>query len=105
MKKNERKDKFKNSSSIDLKRYYNASDLQKVDAGKPGAELIGAFSFSKSNCDLREALNAELCRYLGTPDHRARVAKYGFTRAEIDGVVGEPLWMPILLTAVSAALG
>ncbi|WNJ93361.1 transporter substrate-binding domain-containing protein [Bosea sp. 685] len=65
-----------------------ALDAVDVDAGKPGAELIGAFSFSTSNPDLREAVNAGLRGYLGTPDHRARMAKYGFTRTEIDGVVG-----------------
>ncbi|WP_426434101.1 transporter substrate-binding domain-containing protein [Bradyrhizobium genosp. P] len=58
-----------------------------VDAGKSGAELIGGFSFSKSSPNLLQAVNAELRRYLGTPDHRARVAKYGLTPAEIDGVI------------------
>jgi polar amino acid transport system substrate-binding protein len=45
-----------------------------VDAGKSGAELIGAFSFSKSNPSLLQAVNAQLRRYIGTPDHRMRVA-------------------------------
>jgi polar amino acid transport system substrate-binding protein len=58
-----------------------------VDARKSGAELIGAFSFSKSNPSLLQAVNAELRRYLGTPDHRMHVAKYGFTAIEIDGVI------------------
>jgi polar amino acid transport system substrate-binding protein len=64
-----------------------ALDAVDVDTGKRGAELIGGFSFSKSNYRLLEAVNAELRRYLGTPEHRAQMAKYGFTAAEIDGVV------------------
>ena len=58
-----------------------------VDTGKSGAELIGAFSFSKSNPSLLQAVNGQLRQYLGTPGHRARMAKYGFTRAEIDSVI------------------
>lgn len=68
-------------------RAHPALDAVDVDAGKSGAELIGGFSFSKSNPGLLQAVNTELRRYLGTSDHRARVAKYGFTSAEIDGVI------------------
>ncbi|QPF83900.1 transporter substrate-binding domain-containing protein [Bradyrhizobium genosp. L] len=66
-----------------------ALDSVDVDVGKSAAELIGGFSFSKGNPGLLQAVNAELRRYLGTPDHRARVAKYGFTPAEIDGVIAK----------------
>jgi polar amino acid transport system substrate-binding protein len=45
---------------------------------------LGAFSFSKKDSALRDAVNAELHRYLGTADHRQRMAKYGFSRDEID---------------------
>ena len=58
-----------------------------VDGGKSEAGLIGAFSFSKSNPDLLHAVNMQLRHYLGTPDHRAGMARYGFTAAEIDGVI------------------
>jgi polar amino acid transport system substrate-binding protein len=68
-----------------------ALDAVDVGAGKSGAELIGGFSFSKSNSSLWKAVNAELRRYLGTPDHRTRVAKYGFTATEIDGVISGSL--------------
>jgi polar amino acid transport system substrate-binding protein len=56
--------------------------------GNVGSAPVGAFSFSKANPDLLQAVNQELRHYLGSPDHRARMAKYGFTRAEIDGVAG-----------------
>ena len=52
-----------------------------------GNAPVGAFSFSKSNTLLLDALNEELRRYLGSADHRARMAKYGFTSSEIDGVL------------------
>lgn len=45
---------------------------------------LGAFSFSKHDTALRDAVNRELRRYLGSEDHRQRMAKYGFTRDEID---------------------
>lgn len=45
---------------------------------------LGAFSFGKHDTALREAFNTELRRYLGSSDHRQRMAKYGFTRDEID---------------------
>lgn len=47
----------------------------------------GAFSFSKANRALREAFDAQLKVYLGSPDHRERMARYGFTHAEIDPVL------------------
>ena len=48
---------------------------------------VGAFSFSKSNHNLLQAVNAQLRAYLGSADHRARMAKYGITENEIDSVV------------------
>jgi polar amino acid transport system substrate-binding protein len=52
-----------------------------------GKAPVGAFSFSKSNHELLQAVNAQLSEYLGSTDHRARMAKYGITQTEIDGVV------------------
>jgi polar amino acid transport system substrate-binding protein len=52
-----------------------------------GPVLTGAFSFSKGNVDLLDAVNEQLQRYLGSVDHRARMAKYGLSSTEIDGVV------------------
>jgi polar amino acid transport system substrate-binding protein len=59
-------------------------------AHKPGkgAEVpTGGFSFSKENQDLYQAVNKELSQYLGSADHRARMAKFGVMNAEIDSVV------------------
>ena len=55
-------------------------------SGKASAP-VGAFSFSKDNTRLLDAVNEELRRYLGSADHRARMARYGFAAAEIDGVL------------------
>ena len=48
---------------------------------------VGAFSFNKSNHDLLQAVNAQLHEYLGSADHRTRMAKYGITQTEINSVV------------------
>jgi polar amino acid transport system substrate-binding protein len=56
-----------------------------------GKNPVGAFSFSKNNHDLLKAVNTQLREYIGSADHRARVAKYGLTNTEIDGVAtGRP---------------
>jgi polar amino acid transport system substrate-binding protein len=47
----------------------------------------GAFSFSKGNVALLDAVNEQLRRYLGSVEHRTRMAKYGLSSTEIDGVV------------------
>ena len=48
---------------------------------------VGAFSFGKHDNKLREAVDKQLKRYLGSTDHRQRMAKYGFTPEEIDPVL------------------
>lgn len=48
---------------------------------------VGAFSFNKNNQALLEAVNAQLRVYIGTDDHRNRMAKYGIMNSEIDSVV------------------
>jgi len=56
----------------------------------PGVAVpVGGFSFNKENRDLIEAVNLQLQRYLGSADHRARIARYGLSRAEIDSVVAK----------------
>lgn len=52
-----------------------------------GTSPVGAFSFGKKNSELLRAVNEQLRLYLGSPDHRSRMAKYGITATEIDGVV------------------
>jgi polar amino acid transport system substrate-binding protein len=68
---------------------YANQELEAVahDVSGKGSAPVGAFSFSKSNTRLLDAVNQELRPYLGSADHRARMAKYGFTSAEIDGVL------------------
>ena len=53
------------------------------DMGNARSAPVGAFSVSKSNHGLLQALNDQLRHYIGSADHRARMAKYGFTRTEI----------------------
>ncbi|CAB3754388.1 amino acid ABC transporter substrate-binding protein [Burkholderia sp. MSh2] len=48
---------------------------------------LGAFSFNRTNRDLLDAVNEQLRRYLGSPDHRARMASFGLTHNEIDPVL------------------
>lgn len=57
------------------------------ERGKDGKVLVGGFSFSKSNRNLLEAVNGQLRKYLGSADHRSRMATYGLVQAEIDGVL------------------
>jgi polar amino acid transport system substrate-binding protein len=55
--------------------------------GRDGNVPVGAFSFSKDNHGLLQAVNEQLRAYLGSADHRARMAKHGITATEIDSVV------------------
>ena len=57
------------------------------EVGQGARVPVGAFSFAKGNHSLLKAVNEQLSRYLGTADHRARMAKYGITRTEIDAVL------------------
>jgi polar amino acid transport system substrate-binding protein len=41
---------------------------------------------NKSNHALLQAVNEQLRKYLGSADHRARMAKYGLARTELDSV-------------------
>ena len=52
--------------------------------GKQQGPPLGAFSFNQQNSDLLNAVNRQLRSYLGSPDHRARMAAFGLTRDEID---------------------
>ena len=48
---------------------------------------FGAFAFAKDGGDLRNAIDEALAAFLGSPEHRALMSRYGFTTAEIDRVV------------------
>lgn len=48
---------------------------------------MGAFSFAKGNHSLQQAVNNQLRSYLGSPEHRTVVARFGITSTEIDAVL------------------
>ena len=52
--------------------------------GKQQHVPLGAFSFNRRNSDLLDAVNEQLRLYLGSPNHRARMARFGLTHKEID---------------------
>ncbi len=54
------------------------------------APELGAFTFAKAGSDLRAAVEEELGRYLGSSDHRALMAEFGFTAAEVDLIAPGP---------------
>ena len=64
-------------------------ELLAVDLQQPPGETVpvGGFSFNKESRDLIESVNLQLQRYLGSVDHRTRIARYGISNAEIDSVV------------------
>jgi len=47
----------------------------------------GAFAFAKETADLRKAIDDALGLYLGSPEHRALMSRYGFAANEIDRVL------------------
>jgi polar amino acid transport system substrate-binding protein len=57
------------------------------EKAKDGKTPVGGFSFRKDNHSLLNAVNEQLRKYLGSADHRARMAKYGITQTEIDSVL------------------
>jgi polar amino acid transport system substrate-binding protein len=64
----------------------SALEAVSLEQGEEGQAPVGAFSFNRSNHDLLQAVNAQLRKYLGSADHRARMAKYGLTETELDSV-------------------
>ncbi|MFP3597007.1 transporter substrate-binding domain-containing protein [Chryseobacterium sp. SIMBA_029] len=48
---------------------------------------VGAFSFSKDNQQLKQKVNEQLLKYLGSEGHRSKMAKYGISAVEIDAVL------------------
>jgi polar amino acid transport system substrate-binding protein len=68
--------------------HHRNTSLAVIEAGDPAAAdpPVGAFAFAKSNAGLARAVDNALASYLGSPDHRALMATYGFTATEIDRV-------------------
>ncbi|MGB4058817.1 MAG: transporter substrate-binding domain-containing protein [Burkholderiaceae bacterium] len=57
----------------------------------PGSPApMGAFSFASGNHSLQQAVNNQLRSYLGSPEHRTVVARFGITSTEIDAVLSQP---------------
>ena len=48
------------------------------------APAFGSFAFAKADDDFRHAVNGVLDRHIGSPKHRAMMARYGFSDEEID---------------------
>jgi polar amino acid transport system substrate-binding protein len=69
-----------------LARAHQALEVVELETNKEGGGPVGAFSFNKNNHALLQAVNEQLRKYLGSEDHRARMAKYGLTRSELDSV-------------------
>lgn len=75
------------------------ANLEAVDHANAGANSsasagtdtkcapLGAFSFNRNNTPLLTAVNEQLRAYLGSDDHRARMAAYGLSSLEIDPVL------------------
>jgi polar amino acid transport system substrate-binding protein len=69
------------------------AELEAVAHKTAGAQHapVGAFSFNKSNSRLLSAVNEQLRLYLGSANHRTRMARYGLTDEELDpALVGKP---------------
>ncbi|MGQ7932721.1 hypothetical protein [Paraburkholderia sp. D1E] len=65
-------------------RILEAVEHQLGTNGKQQKLPFGAFSFNRRNSDLRNAVSAQLRLYLGSPNHRARMARFGLTHNEIN---------------------
>jgi polar amino acid transport system substrate-binding protein len=62
--------------------------LAVVDFGAEGGAVAeGAYSFAKSNADLRRAFDGALQHFLGSPEHRAIMRRYHFPDADVDRVL------------------
>lgn len=66
-------------------------ELLALDLESSPDELVpvGGYSFNKKNRGLIEAVDQQLQLYLGSADHRTRMAKHGLASAEIDSVVAK----------------
>lgn len=54
---------------------------------EPTRQGRGAFGFRREDEQLRAAWDAELARFVGSPEHLALVAPFGFTRADLPAEV------------------
>ncbi len=62
--------------------------LDVVDfAAHGGTAALGAYSFARSNRELRGAFDDALRGYLGSPEHRSLMRRYHFSDADLDRIV------------------
>ena len=62
-------------------------NVQAVDHPSAHHAPVGAYSFNKNNGALIREVNRQLRVYLGSNDHRARMARFGLTSKEIDPAI------------------
>lgn len=62
-------------------------DFGASNGGEGALAAYGAYSFARSSAALRRAFDAQLGSYLGSAEHRALMAGYGFTDSDVDRVV------------------
>jgi len=62
-----------------------AVDLRPAAAGEPHPVPLGAFSLSYEQAGLAEVIDAQLAAFLGSPQHRAIMSRYGFTDDDLPG--------------------
>jgi polar amino acid transport system substrate-binding protein len=72
---------------IGLARVEAVTHSHEAGAGVGGQAPVGAFSFGKGNRALVDAVNAQLRAYLGSAEHRERMARFGLSEREIDPVL------------------
>lgn len=83
-------------SSPPIRWMAKASDLSRVELARPfeqppdsvvGRLGYGAFAFRPGDAALRDAWNGVLRSFVGSEEHRALVARFGFTAEELPGNV------------------
>lgn len=60
-----------------------ASPFKPTTTTSQGFDGLGAFAFRKEDVLLLKSWNSVLKNYIGSPEHMALIAKFGFTRLEI----------------------
>lgn len=81
-------------SSLVIQNMINTANNPAIERATPFSDPVvngasvrgyGAFGFRKDDADFVTAFNAELTKFIGSKEHRAIVAPYGFTEAELPG--------------------
>jgi polar amino acid transport system substrate-binding protein len=76
-----------------LARVPTETKLVAVNLTTPSGQVpLGAFSVSHRQPALADALDTELATFLGSPEHRALMTRYGFSAKDLDPALNRPLW-------------